>query len=149
VIKLNSRNIAVVLALLIAVSAGIYFLIFSSGDNEHTTLKDIGEGEIPGRGTGVQSGFYDTLSLKDFIIRLMTGLSEISENEGTAEDIINLVNELKVELNSSISGVDLVEDQVVIVEQIRKQLDLVRELAENGESVENILNKIKPQRRPN
>ena len=106
-------------------------------------------GEIPDRGSGMQAGLNDTLGLKDIIVGLMTGLSEISENEGTAEDIIDLVEELETKLDTAVDGIDLDEGQVAMVEQIKVQLDLVRELAENGSSVESILEQIRPQRRPN
>ncbi len=150
-IKMNNRDIVVVLALLVAVSTGAYFLLYSAGESRDSLTKDSGvpPDEIPDRGPGMQAGLNDTLGLKDIIIRLMTGLSEISENEGTSVDIIDLVELLKIELNTTIAGNELDEDQGSTVEQIKAQLDMVRELAENGSSVEYILDQIRPQRRSN
>ena len=150
-INMNNRDIIVVLALLVAVSAGAYFLLYSAGESGDSLTKDSGvpPDEIPDRGPGMQAGLNDTLGLKDIIIRLMTDLSEISENEGTAVDIIDLVEELETDLNTAVAGIELDEDQVGMVEQIKAQLDLVRELAENGSSGEQILEQIRPQRRPN
>ena len=150
-IKMNSRNIVVVLAFLVAVSAGACFLLYNTGESGNSLTKDSGlpPSEIPDRGSGMQGGLNDTFGLKDIIIRLMTGLSEISENEGTAVDIIDLAEKLKIELNTSVAGIELNEDQGSMVDQIKEQLDLVQELAENGSSVEYILEQIRPQRRPN
>ena len=150
-IKLNNRNIVVVLALLVAVSVGANLLLNNNGESTDSLTKDLGvsPGEIPERGSGIQAGLNDTLGLKDIIIRLMTGLSEISENEGTAVDIIDLVDMLETDLNTSVAGIELDEAQGSMVEQIKAQLDMVRELAENGSSMEYILEQIRPQRRPN
>ena len=139
-IKLKNRNIVVVLSLLVAVSAGAYLLLNNNGESPDSLSRDLGvsPGEIPERGSGIQASLNDTLGLKDIIIRLMTGLSEISENEGTAVDIIDLVDVLETDLNTSVAGIELDEIQENMVEQIKAQLDMVRELAENGSSMEYI-----------
>ena len=52
-------------------------------------------------------------------------------------------------MNSTLASVELDERQIDMVDQINAQLGLVRELAKSGSSAAQILEEIKPQKRPN
>ena len=129
-IKMNSRNMIIVLAFLVALSAGTY--VFLKKNMESTDLitddTDISPGDLREKSPGGQSEFDDSLGLRDITLRLISGLNEIVDNKGTAEDIINLAEELEIVMNSTLASVELDERQIDMVDQINAQLGLVRSL---------------------
>ena len=150
-IKMNSRNLIVVLALLVALSAGTHVLIQNNTETTDQIIDgaEISPGELPETSPGGQRDNNDSLGLRDITLHLISGLNEIVDNKGTAEDIIDLAEELETVLNSTFADVELDEKQVDMIEQLNAQLDFVRELAEGGTSASQILEQIKPQKRPN
>lgn len=94
------------------------------------------------------SGFNDTLGISSIFRDLLMGISTIVEDEGTSEDVLDLVTELEEKLSESIEGQELDEDQTAFVENLTEMLEEVREMAEEGTSPADILEKVRSQRQP-
>jgi hypothetical protein len=148
---MNNRNLVAVFSLLIVLAGGTYVLIQKNMDksDQNIDVTEISPGELPETYPGGQRDNNDSLGLRDITLQLISGLNEIVDNKGTVEDIIDLAEELETVLNSTLADIELDENQVDMVEQLNAQLDFVRELAEGGTSAVQILEQIKPQKRPN
>lgn len=77
---------------------------------------------------------------------LMTGLAQIVEEEGTDDDVINLVNSIEIQLNRTIENVDLSKDQLSLLYALFDSLDKAEELAKDSVSPAQILDEMQPKK---
>jgi len=77
---------------------------------------------------------------------LITGLSQIVMEEGTGNDVINLVNSIEIQLNTTIDNVELSEDQLSMLYALFDSLDKAEDMAKNGVSPAQILEEMRPKR---
>lgn len=88
----------------------------------------------------------DELGLMNISRNLITGLAQIVKEEGTENDVINLVNSIEIQLNKTIENVELSEDQLSTLYALFDSLDKAEELAKDGVSPAQILEEMQPEK---
>ena len=146
----NKIFLALSVVLVIALIGGVIMYQTSNLENEEIN-PDISIDENPVSPDGETDRPEDTdddLGLMEISRSLLSGLMQIIEDEGTAADVIGLVDLTEVQLNETIKDIDLSDDQLALVESQYETLDKMRKLAENGASPTQIADEIKPNKRP-
>lgn len=127
----------------------LIIILLGTGVYYYSTLDSAEQQEdIPTKRDNNRTAREDELGIYELSMSFLTNMRTIVDEEGSVVEVLELVNETQVQLDDTIAGLNLIEPQLQMVHSLQDTLNEAKELAETGESPANILDEIRPNKRP-
>ncbi len=147
---MNEKTILALASILLIFGVGGYIMHqANNAQPEDGTAVELPQEEMPNPPSRPEDQLKDVddeLGLMNIIREFSMGVKKIVEDEGTGINVLDLVTETEGLLNETITGVELTDEQSLMVENFTDNLDFVKDMAESGASPAEIADALRPKK---
>jgi hypothetical protein len=125
---MKAKKVYLILSIFLAVYAGVFIVSMIKNNQVVTPYSGNGAYKKPSFSKEAEG----SLGIMNFSKSIYIGLKYIVENNGTSEDVLELIKFVETDLNQTLVDQNLDEVQEKMVQEVRSFIESVETLAING-----------------